>query len=335
MPTDLREPLPEPGDWDGPVFGRLGVLATDGQRVECHACGRWFHHLGHHVRQTHNLTADEYRALFGLNVRTGLVGPDLAAGMRARAVRLKPYHALGADVLRSFTPEQMSAYQRGRSRRLETRIKPRNVALRQLALDKAQTRVAELRAAGVVLYRPTHEGVAWGHRVQERLRIHRQDPEFDAAWRRAISEGRGGKATLNCAICGAPFQVQPSRAKERKLCSKACRSEFCRRKLALARERPGAREKAAATRRANPAFRERMRAVNAARAVARGARPDGTVDVSCAVCGAVFSTKLWTGRTRKTCSDACFRELRSRNARRSASAEPPTCGQATSHPRVN
>jgi len=72
MPSDLRKPLPEPGNWDGPVFGRLGVLATDGQRVECHACGRWFHHLGHHVRQTHNLTADEYRALFGLNVRTGL-----------------------------------------------------------------------------------------------------------------------------------------------------------------------------------------------------------------------------------------------------------------------
>ena len=202
--------------------------------------GRWFHHLGHHVRQTHNLTADEYRALFGLNVRTGLVGPELAAGMRARAVRLDQYHAVSAAVLRSFTPEQMSAYQCGRSRRLETRIKPRNIALRQLALDKAQTRVAELRAAGVVLYRPTHEeGVAWGHRVQERLRIHRQDPEFDAAWRRAISEGRGGKATLNCAICGAPFQVQPSRAKERKLCSKACRSEFCRRQLALVRERPG------------------------------------------------------------------------------------------------
>jgi len=54
--------------------------------------------------------------------------------MRTRAVRLKPYHALGAEVLRSFTPEQMSAYQRGRSRRLETRIKPRNVALRQMAL---------------------------------------------------------------------------------------------------------------------------------------------------------------------------------------------------------
>jgi hypothetical protein len=32
--------LPELGDWDGPVFGELGVLAEDGVLLQCHACGR-------------------------------------------------------------------------------------------------------------------------------------------------------------------------------------------------------------------------------------------------------------------------------------------------------
>lgn len=44
-----RQPLPELGDWDGPIYGQLGVLATDGQRVECHMCGRWYKLLPSHV----------------------------------------------------------------------------------------------------------------------------------------------------------------------------------------------------------------------------------------------------------------------------------------------
>jgi hypothetical protein len=32
--------LPKLGDWDGPIHGQLGVLATDGDKVECHVCGR-------------------------------------------------------------------------------------------------------------------------------------------------------------------------------------------------------------------------------------------------------------------------------------------------------
>jgi hypothetical protein len=29
---------PAPGAWDGPFYGDVGVLATDGTRVECHLC---------------------------------------------------------------------------------------------------------------------------------------------------------------------------------------------------------------------------------------------------------------------------------------------------------
>jgi hypothetical protein len=61
-----RAKPPALGEWDGLIHGDLGVLETDGQRVRCHACAGWFKALAHHARQTHRLTPDEYRAIFGL-----------------------------------------------------------------------------------------------------------------------------------------------------------------------------------------------------------------------------------------------------------------------------
>src|SRR2546430_4055715 len=82
--TDMaRRRLPPdpsaPDEWDGPVHGEPGVLAVepDGGRVQCHACGRWFRFLASHVTQIHRLTADEYRAVFGLRTRTGLMSPAM------------------------------------------------------------------------------------------------------------------------------------------------------------------------------------------------------------------------------------------------------------------
>ncbi len=34
--------LPELGAWEGPIHGEPGVLASDGDRVQCHACGGWY-----------------------------------------------------------------------------------------------------------------------------------------------------------------------------------------------------------------------------------------------------------------------------------------------------
>jgi hypothetical protein len=32
--------------WDGPpFFGTFGQLASDGERVQCHVCGAWYHHV--------------------------------------------------------------------------------------------------------------------------------------------------------------------------------------------------------------------------------------------------------------------------------------------------
>jgi predicted nucleic acid-binding Zn ribbon protein len=69
--------LPAEGDWDGPVYGTLGVLERDDDGVECHACGERFRRMSAHVWQAHYLTGREYRAVFGLKLTESLDCDDL------------------------------------------------------------------------------------------------------------------------------------------------------------------------------------------------------------------------------------------------------------------
>ena len=41
--------VPALGEWDGPLFGELGVLSRDGTRLECHRCARWYPRQASHV----------------------------------------------------------------------------------------------------------------------------------------------------------------------------------------------------------------------------------------------------------------------------------------------
>jgi hypothetical protein len=124
-----REALPALGDWDGPIHGALGVLETDGERVRCHACDRWFKALAHHVRQTHLLMPGEYRAIFGLNASTALDAPALRATKRRNSAPvLARYRPLNQYVLKQQTTQERRAYASG-PRRLQTRIDNREVWL--------------------------------------------------------------------------------------------------------------------------------------------------------------------------------------------------------------
>ena len=140
--------LPKLGDWDGPIYGHLGVLADDGVRAECHACGRFFDHLGAHVVQAHALTAAEYKAIFGLNNSTGLVGPRLsqvqAENGRAHLAETNLVRA-GKATLASWTPEQraqMASY----PRRLQFQRWLDSDDTRRALRATAQRRVAQQRA---------------------------------------------------------------------------------------------------------------------------------------------------------------------------------------------
>ncbi|GAB20266.1 hypothetical protein GOEFS_109_00110 [Gordonia effusa NBRC 100432] len=68
------------------VPGRLG---SDGTRLQCHECGEWFVGLATHIRDTHGITAAEYREQWGLPSRTALVGE--AQRIQHRAYALQRY----------------------------------------------------------------------------------------------------------------------------------------------------------------------------------------------------------------------------------------------------
>ncbi len=99
--------LPELGDWNGVVHGKLGIFNNDVDgKAECHGCGELFSHLGMHVWNAHNLTSDEYRAIFGLKAKTGLIGANLKRLRQMNVEHLKRYQEKSAEILRNFTPEQ-------------------------------------------------------------------------------------------------------------------------------------------------------------------------------------------------------------------------------------
>lgn len=102
--------LPELGEIR-PFVGQLGVLADDGELAQCHVCGEWFGRVSTHAKNQHDLMPTEYRAAFGLNAQTGLIGPKLRDWMsRKGANHLAPYRDAGVGIaaLRSITPEQRS-----------------------------------------------------------------------------------------------------------------------------------------------------------------------------------------------------------------------------------
>lgn len=68
-----------------PPYGDHGILTDDGERVQCHICGRWFDNLGSHTARAHRVSARSYKARFGLKMSVGLIGPALRARRSARA----------------------------------------------------------------------------------------------------------------------------------------------------------------------------------------------------------------------------------------------------------
>lgn len=113
--------LPLEGTWPGKTHGPIGALwkrPADG-KVRCHCCGKFFEDLGPHLRHKHNLRADSYRSMFGLNTRTALVSERLRD--TKRSLGLDHGHRLGPEERKVFTPEQISRWSKDREARAQTR----------------------------------------------------------------------------------------------------------------------------------------------------------------------------------------------------------------------
>lgn len=140
-PLPPLPPLPGLGEWDGPIHGQLGVLATDEDRVVCHICGRVFRALANHVRQAHGLPPQEYRAIFGLRASTSLDAPSLRDVKRRNAApHLARYRAVTRRVVEAMTTEERRALALGRRLRLEARLDPKNQAIWRTFQEQGRAR---------------------------------------------------------------------------------------------------------------------------------------------------------------------------------------------------
>ncbi len=214
--------LPTLGDWDGPVFGKIGVLYDDGQRAECHCCGRFFGNLGNHALRTHDLTPDEYKAIFGLNATRSLAGPathDLhRRNMLAQPARFARLAEVGRRVLAEMTPEQRTEWSSG-PRRPEHREKFPKMPP---PWRRADPRSGEEKRA---------------------------DPVWRQRWRMKIAVVRGAGRVITCVICGCTFCRLPHN-RSVVSCSPACDRERRRRTSTAANvmARPDVRRKISAAR---------------------------------------------------------------------------------------
>lgn len=147
----------------GAMYGEVGVLAEDGDCLQCHLCEQWYRSLAAHLVQGHDLTAHQYRAAFGLGVTTALVGSSLRAVRRQTGLRVLTQYTEMREYIATLSPEVRSAAAKGREVRLETR--------------------------------------------------------------RRLSAAKRRQVVLQCAICGAAFEIKASRARrpERHTCSSPCR----------------------------------------------------------------------------------------------------------------
>lgn len=131
--TEERHLLPITDDT---LYGERGVLAYDElmDRIQCHACGGWYHKLTSFHLKRHGLTINEYKELYGLNIGTALETPRITelrrrqverTGAKDRLIPLEKGMGLGsgrsyprrAQYLRTYhTPEMLQEMNRRRRR---------------------------------------------------------------------------------------------------------------------------------------------------------------------------------------------------------------------------
>lgn len=108
--------MPLPTD---PIHG-VGVLRDDGEKLQCHACGGWYLHLGAHTFQAHGLTADAYGRRFGLMRRIKLGGPAwLSMRSKRAADHLRRIESPRQARVKRMSTEERRAEQANREWRAE------------------------------------------------------------------------------------------------------------------------------------------------------------------------------------------------------------------------
>lgn len=153
-------------------FGQPGVLASDGDLVQCHLCGRWFHGLNQHVMKKHGMSCDDYRREFGLNRGQPLVSKSFSETQRrGQTERLSQYWSTeNAKNLFSATGP---------------RPQPRKQWRLAIKAANAKPSLRELRR--VAMSNPAH--AAHSDSARSKNRESHNTPEYKSAARAAVFAG--------------------------------------------------------------------------------------------------------------------------------------------------
>lgn len=237
--------------------GELGILARDGDRLQCHVCGQWFKTLGVHTLIIHGLSEEEYKKVFGLNLQTGLVGEALAA-QRSEVVQRRiregdpTWHSGYATAFKNITPEQRAATTKAyisveaARHREEARARPETREKLRTAIRSAYDRdngyrehlsagIKEAYAGGGMRARVSAgikafhvnrraEGLPWGkEQAAGRAQKFAEYPELREQW---IEKDRQAhlkpKVSITCVICGRIVEVPQYRRNQRTCGNRDC-----------------------------------------------------------------------------------------------------------------
>jgi hypothetical protein len=202
-----------------PFYGSYGTLTDRGDKVQCHVCGRFMHHLGYHVRRSHEMSCDAYRIAFGLAQSTGLISTKLRESRQRQCVFVADPSLMARGVAESL---KVPRGKRGPVR-FQTKQKPGYLA-NKIAAGKRLAEVYRAKLAqGTVKQhvKSKEEYAEMNRRAWSVLAEKRKDPEYVAAVKAKQSKAKAVIVSAQCVVCGRVSEYHSSVI--RKTCSTECR----------------------------------------------------------------------------------------------------------------
>lgn len=145
--------LPSLGEWDEPIHGELGVLTVEDDLLQCHCCGEFYSALQTHVFWKHDLTADEYRSIFGLNRNTGLWSQSLkdkiGKANQKRIDQIKRVLEQGRKIRDDASDEQKFAWRTRNHDRMQAKNSHRVAHVGSFRQESLAIQIKRLFADGV------------------------------------------------------------------------------------------------------------------------------------------------------------------------------------------
>ncbi len=119
-----KEPLLEIPIKEG--YGYYGAIqiTLDGEKMQCHVCGKLFSNVSTHVRQAHKLSTKDYRDKFRLAKKTALISEAERARMKQNSILF--FNSLSEDERRAIKQKAKEGRRKYfESKRYENRIQPK------------------------------------------------------------------------------------------------------------------------------------------------------------------------------------------------------------------